>query len=139
MKTLLIKIAVASLVCTAMTFAGETIIIVNKNNPITSISKSNLKRLYVGKRKDLGDFKAVPVNQDLNKEITEKFLTTYIGKTGAEFKVFWIDQMIKGKGTAPMIQKSAEAVMAIVKEVPGAIGYIDEADFNGTVKKIIVN
>ncbi|MBD3239668.1 MAG: hypothetical protein GF331_03715 [Chitinivibrionales bacterium] len=130
-------LTVALLLLTAA-HAGNPILIVNKENAAESLSSTDIKRIYTGRMSKIGDLKAVPINRPLDSDIARAFLEEYVGMTPQEFKEFWVMKQIKGEGTPPMIQKTAENAKSIVSQVPGAIAYIDEDDLDDTVKKMPV-
>ena len=133
------KIAIMFLLLSSFVFADEIVIITNKSNSKTTISKADLKRIYVGRKKNFGDLLIVPINQDLNTGISNEFLSKFVKKTSAEYKIFWIDQLIKGKGVSPMQQKTADQVKKVVAQVPGAIGYIYKSELDDTVKVLVLD
>ena len=135
LKTTLITVCLTSLAL----FAGDYVVIVNPANAMGSISKGELKRLYTGKMKEVDGKKAVPVNMNYDTPTAEEFLSEVTGKDPSKYKKFWVDQMIKGNGTAPMIKPNSAAVKAIVSQIPGAVGYVPAADVDATVKSITLN
>ncbi len=103
-------------------------IIVNKDNPIKSITKEQLKEIYTGQItnwKELGgaDMKIVPVTRD---------------SSSGTFEIF--EEKILGKGTemisSAVVQGSNQAVKTTVSKTPGAIGYIGLGYVDSTVKTV---
>ncbi|MGL1902289.1 MAG: hypothetical protein OCC49_09145 [Fibrobacterales bacterium] len=121
-----------------MLFAGDYVVIVNPANGLSSIDKGELKRIFTGKVKKIDGKKVVPVNMNYDTPTAAAFLPEVTGKDVGKYKKFWVEQMIKGKGTAPMIKANVAGVKAIVSQIPGAVGYIPAADVDATVKKIDV-
>ncbi len=103
-------------------------IIVNKDNPIKSITKEQLKEIYTGQItnwKELGgaDMKIVHVTRD---------------SSSGTFEIF--EEKILGKGTemisSAVVQGSNQAVKTTVSKTPGAIGYIGLGYVDSTVKTV---
>jgi phosphate transport system substrate-binding protein len=103
-------------------------IVVNKDNPIKSITKEQLKEIYAGQItnwKELGgaDMKIVPVTRD---------------SSSGTFEIF--EKKILGKGTemvsSAVVQGSNQAVKTTVSKTPGAIGYIGLGYVDSTVKTV---
>lgn len=118
--------------------AGDYVMVVNKDNGVASVSRSDLKRLYTGKKKTVGEFKAVPINLPLNTKLAGQFLKENVGMSPQEYKEYWIEQQIKGLASAPMIQKADASVIAMVSQLPGAIGYVSADADVSAVKKVAV-
>lgn len=120
----------------ATAWTQEYVIIVNPANSETKISKAKLKRIFNGKMKSWAGGKVVPINQMYTSPVTAKFVQDATGMNVEEYKKYWIEQQIKGKGTQPMLQKSDAAVKLMVASIPGAIGYITKGSEDATVKVI---
>lgn len=135
MKKLILSIALLA----ASTFAGDWVLVANPAVGAGSVSKSDLKRIYTGKKSQLGSGKVVPVMLSESNPAAAAFLQEVLGMSGAEYKKFWVDAQIKGEGSAPMTQKSSAAAVAIVSELPGGIAVVEKsAAGNGSVKVIEV-
>lgn len=134
MKKLLLTLA---LLATA-SFAADWAIVANPAVGASSISKADLKRIYTGKKSQLGSGKVVPVMLTESNPAASSFLQEVLGMSGAEYKKFWVDAQIKGEGSAPMNQKSSAAAVAIVSELPGAIAVVEKSAAGGSVKVLEV-
>lgn len=125
------------LLCGAVS-AGAPVVVVNKDGVIEKVSSADLKRIYLGRMDKIGMTKIVPINLPLDSRTAAAFLKKYVGKTPEQYKEYWIGQQVKGEGVAPMIQKTAGNVKAMVAQVPGAIGYVDESELDDTVRNVSV-
>lgn len=134
MKKLILSLALLS----ASTFAADWALVANPAVSATSVSKADLKRIYTGKKSQLGSGKVVPVMLTESNPAAAAFLQEVLGMSGAEYKKFWVDAQIKGEGSAPMNQKSSAAAVAIVSELPGAIAVVEKSAAGGSVKVIEV-
>jgi len=124
---------------TAATFAGDWALVANPAVGTGSVSKSDLKRIYTGKKSQLGSGKVVPIMLSESNPAAAAFLHEVLGMSGAEYKKFWVDAQIKGEGTAPMTQKNSAAAVAIVSELPGGIAVVEKsATGSGSVKVLEV-
>lgn len=130
------KIISVIAIASTMVLAGP-VLIVNPANSSSGLSKSEIKRVLKGKTKKLGGQKVVLINNG-DASVADPFLDGTVGMSGAEFKKFWLDQQIKGKGTAPMIQKTSAAVKLMVSQIPGAVGFVDESVVDASVKVVKV-
>ncbi len=120
----------------SLTFAADFVVIVNPTNSASSISSTELKRIYTGKMSQFGGQQVVAINLADTDPLFTAFVDKITKMSPAEYKQFWVDAQIKGEGTAPMIQRNSAAAKMIVSSIPGAIAYIDASVVDGTVKKI---
>lgn len=119
-------------------FAGDWVLVTNKDNSMSSIAKADLKRVYTGKMKKVGGNTVIPIMLADNVPVTTQFLDEIVDKTPDAYKKFWVQQQIKGLGTAPMTQKTSAAAKLIAAGIPGALTYIEKSALDDTVKEVTV-
>ena len=134
------KTTVFLAVLAAFTFANaaDYIVIVNKASSASSVSASDLKRLYTGKMPDFAGKPASPANFALDNPAAVGFLKDNVGMSSAEYKSFWLAEQVRGGGSAPAMEKTAEAMLAYVSGNPGAIGYVPAGTATDAVKVLSV-
>jgi hypothetical protein len=134
MKKLILSLALLA----SSSFAADWALVANPAVGAASISKADLKRIYTGKKSQLGSGKVVPVMLTESNPAATAFLQEVLGMSGAEYKKFWVDAQIKGEGSAPMTQKSSAAAVAIISEIPGGIAIVEKSAAGGSVKVLEV-
>ncbi|MFW5774761.1 MAG: hypothetical protein ACOCW2_00605 [Chitinivibrionales bacterium] len=117
---------------------GEYVIIVNSGSSLSSVSATELKRLYTGRMENMGGNKMAPANLSLSDAVSVSFLKEVVGKETADYKSFWLAQQIRGGSSAPVVKKSADAMITFVKENPNAIGYVPKGAATDGVKVLEV-
>ena len=65
----------------------------------------------------------VPVNRELGSEARKKFTEEILRVDTSALATYWNQMHFQGK-QPPLIQESQRAMIAFVKSVPGAIGYV---------------
>ncbi len=109
---------------------GALIIIGNPNLSGSSLSQVDLQNIFLGKKKTLGSIKVSFVilkNGDLHKS----FLKEYLSRTPSQYKKYWKKMVFTGKGKAPKVFKTEEALIEHVQETEGVIGYISSETAKG--------
>jgi hypothetical protein len=87
----------------AMSFTGsatgaELVLVVNKNNPISILSRSQVIDLYMGKYVAFPDgTKAVPVDIEDDVEIRTKFYDSLVGMPLARVNAYWSKVKFSGR------------------------------------------
>jgi len=112
-------------------------VIVNKDNPVSQLSKNNVSKLLLKKstKWDSGE-KVEPVDLKADSNIRMSLSKTLHGKSVSAIKAYWQKKIFSGKGIPPAEKKNDAAVIAYVKSKPGAIGYIS-ANANAIGVKVI--
>ena len=132
------SILAAAILCATTAFGGDWALVSNPAVGVASISKADLKRIYTGKKGQIGSAKAVPFVLPESNPAMVAFLSEVLGMSPAEFKKFWVDAQIKGEGTAPATQKTSVAAVAVVGEIPGGLAIVEKSAVNASVKEIAV-
>lgn len=75
----------------------------------------------------------VPVNREASSEIRARFTEEALKEDKASLAAYWNEMHFQGK-MPPVVQESEPAVLAFVRRVPGAIGYISASTAADGVK-----
>ncbi|MDY0362870.1 MAG: substrate-binding domain-containing protein [Desulforegulaceae bacterium] len=117
-------------------FAGEVIIIVNKNVSESKLSASEIKDIFLGEKTSWQDNKKVNFVILKDSEVHREFLEKYVDKTPMGYNSFWKKLVFVGKGKAPTSFSSAKELVDYVAKTDGAIGYISSEEKTAEVKII---
>jgi ABC-type phosphate transport system substrate-binding protein len=120
--------------------AGATrnfVVIVNKQNPLTELSRGKLKTTFL-RRISRWPWGAEihPVDLPDGSPLRRDFARDVLDSTTAELEVYWIDQKATRNINPPTVAPSVEAAKAAVAAHSGAIGYIPASALDGTVKTL---
>ena len=113
----------------------DLIIIVNKKFNATSLSPTEVKRMF---KKEITTYKGMPVKPIHAKKGTvlrDLFLSKMLGMNQAAEQKFWQDMMVK-KGMNPPCELGN--TVRGVFSVPGAISYCFRKDFNPATANIVL-
>lgn len=130
----------AKAVLTTVLFSGiaqaGVVVVGNPSGP-DALSKSEVSKLYLGKSKKLPNgSKASVVEQAKGSAIRAAFHDEITGKSDAQLQAYWSRLIFTGKGKPPKSLSSSASVKSSVAANINAIGYIDEADLDSTVKVV---
>ncbi|MFZ5568838.1 MAG: substrate-binding domain-containing protein [Thermodesulfobacteriota bacterium] len=119
---------------------GEVLIIANSNLPGDSISREDIKDIFIGNKTTWQNEQITFVIQD-EGETHKEFLQNYVKRTPAQYSRFWKKQIFTGKGRKPRTFKNEEGLIEYVAGTDGAIGYIstDSVGKTGNVKVMKIN
>jgi ABC-type phosphate transport system substrate-binding protein len=125
--------AAAALLLAAMAAPAraELVIIVNPQNPATRMFPSQAAQFFLG-----GSVLFTPVEQPEGSPIRAEFDKKVLEKTPAQVEAIWSKIVFTAKGKPPKECKSSAEVKKSVAENVNAIGYIEKAAVDDTVKVI---
>jgi ABC-type phosphate transport system substrate-binding protein len=125
-------LTILALSLTAVTSANAAVVVIG-NPAAADISINDVKKAFLGK----GDSSVVVYELEEGNPVRSEFHQVVTGKSDAQLKAFWSKQVFTGKGTPPATVAGAGAMKSVIATNPNAIGYLDEADVDATVKVII--
>ena len=98
----------------------------------SALSKDQVANAYLGRTFDLK-----PVDLPDGNPTREQFYKLATERDAAQIKAVWSRVVFSGKGQAPTVQADAGAVKKAVAADPKAVGYIDKAVVDGSVKVVL--
>lgn len=112
-------------------------IIVNEDVDVASLSRSEVARIYLGKKTfwESGS-RITPSLLNEKSPLTQAFLEESVRKTVRQYRAYWKRHLFSGKGTAPKTFASSRQVANFVADNPGAIGVVDATFQDDRVKVI---
>ncbi len=135
MNFIKISTLVIGLAVSCVSFA-EVAIVVNKANSAT-INDGDINRLFLGKLKQYtSGTKVEPINQKAGSAVRNEFESKVLKKSASQIKAYWSKRVFSGKGKPPKEVASDQEVLAIVSANAGAIGYVNAASVNDSVKVV---
>jgi ABC-type phosphate transport system substrate-binding protein len=129
MNTLFKTMLFAGLALAAAAANAEVVVIVSAKSTATTMTVDDIANIYLGKSTAMK-----PV--DNATPVRAQFYTAVAGKDEAQVKAIWSKLVFTGKATPPKeLPSSAEVVKAVAAD-PNAIGYVDKASVDGSVKVV---
>ena len=114
-------------------------VIVNADNPTTSLTKKKISNMFLNKVKkwDHGP-KVKSVDQPASKPVRDKFSKDVHKKSARSIKSYWQQELFSGSRVPPAEKGSDSEVVRFVESNPGAIGYVSGSADVGSTKVINV-
>lgn len=132
-----VLLLIFGVLCASFGQAGELLVIASQQVPDATISVKQLADTYALKKtRWANEIQMVPVNREASSMEREKFSEAVFKLSPQELAEYWNRLRFQGK-FPPLVQTSDQAVLSFVRNVPGAIGYIN-ADQQPTGVKILL-
>jgi ABC-type phosphate transport system substrate-binding protein len=101
-------------------------VIVNRANPVSSLSRDELSRLFLKKVTTWSDAKPVAVvEQKPTSPVREEFTKSVHGRQLGYVTSYWQQMIFSGRATPPPEKSSDAEISAFVAGNPSAIGYVE--------------
>jgi len=101
--------------------AGNFVLLCNKANPVTSLSKSDLKKVFTGGMKQWASGAVVQVGLITSDAPETLELGSLIGMTPRELMQRIQEQVFKGEMKRPVVLRSSADCAAFARSSPGAV------------------
>lgn len=119
--------------------AGDYVVIVHPDNPVDSLSKDELSKLFLKRMTKWKTGDAVtPVDQPQASAIRSAFSKSVLGKPVGAVVSYWQQQIFTGRDVPPAEKAGDAAVIAFVRANAGAIGYVSSGSAASGVRVVPV-
>lgn len=112
--------------CSGITWA-EPIMIVNPSVSTVEISRSDVAKIFLGKKKSWDNGEKITAFLLKGGSVHSTFVKRIVRKTPAQFSTHWKRMVFTGKGQALTTVVSEQEMIDSLKNTPGAVGYIDSS------------
>jgi ABC-type phosphate transport system substrate-binding protein len=110
--------------------AGDIVVVMSPS--ASALTKDQVAKLYLGRSNDLK-----PLDLPSSSPIRDAFYKRATDRDAAQIKALWSRITFTGEGLPPKEVADAAAVKKAVAADPKAIGYIEKADVDASVKVIL--
>ncbi|MBI3783187.1 MAG: phosphate ABC transporter substrate-binding protein [Deltaproteobacteria bacterium] len=117
--------------------AGDALVVIVHPSRKDMPRRAEIARIFLLQRRFWSSGEAiVPVNRESGSEDRETFSRLVIGRSSTDLAAYWNEQYFQGV-FPPLTLSSDASVKRYVASEAGAIGYIDEAQADDTVRVIL--
>jgi ABC-type phosphate transport system substrate-binding protein len=123
----------------ALSPAQDFAVIVNVSNPISTLSKDEVAKLFLKKTISWSSGQsASPVELPVTAKVRESFAREVLNKSVAQVRSYWQQQIFSGRDVPPPEKPTEDEVLAFVRANPNAIGYVSRTANMGRGVKVVV-
>jgi ABC-type phosphate transport system substrate-binding protein len=116
---------------------ADVVAVVAAKSPISTLSKNQVVDIFLGKSARFPNGgAAVPIDQSEGSVLRDEFYSNFAGKSAAQIKACWSKIIFTGRGQPPKAVAGSLAMKKLIAENPAAIGYIDAAMVDESVKVV---
>jgi len=114
--------------------SGATVV-VNNEVDAAELDAESLERIFLGKKTlwDSGQ-RITPALVNETSDVSKAFLEEILRKSVPQYRAYWKKRLFSGGGTVPKTFRSSKEVIDFVTKTPGAIGIVENAPVDGSVK-----
>ncbi|MBI3595730.1 MAG: hypothetical protein HY203_01090 [Nitrospirae bacterium] len=112
------------LLCGSVNLHAEQVaVIVNKDGPLSHLSKTEIRGIYLGEIRFVGGMPVRPI-QYAEGQVKEAFLSNVIGLSAKDYKLYWVKKLFQEGLTPPLVKTDPSEILNAVREDPWGIGYL---------------
>lgn len=117
---------------------ADVVAVVSAKSTVTTLSKNQVADIFLGKAARFPDGSpAVPIDQAEASPVRDMFYTQFIGKSAAQMKAHWSKIIFTGRGKPPKAVANDIEARTLIAANPQAIGYIERASVDSSVKVLL--
>ena len=117
---------------TVLPAQAEIVVIVNPGNQASRMFSEQAAQFFLGKSNQF-----TPIDQAKNSAIRREFYEKAASKSQAQVEAIWAKIEFSGKGAIPVAYATDAEVKKAVAADPTAIGYINKASVDASVKVLL--
>lgn len=104
---------------------SSLVVVVNRANPIQSLSKKEIVDMYMGRYQSFPDGTPVlPIDFPNNSEVKARFYKHLVNQSEKRINSYWSRLLFSGRARPPRETKLAEQVAALLQQNNDAIAYL---------------
>jgi len=103
--------------------AQEWVLVIRADAPLKTLNRAQIRDIYLGKTRFAGDLRLFPLQLGADDPLRQQFERETLKLSRAALREWWIRRHYLGQ-RPPKVVGSAEAVLAYVQQVEGAVGYV---------------
>ena len=120
------------------TVMADIVAVVSSKAPLTSLSKSQVADIFLGKTARFPDGTlALPIDQQEGSSARDEFYAVFAGKSTAQVKSHWTKIIFTGRGQPPKAVSNSVEVRKLIAANPQAISYIERSAVDASVKILL--
>ena len=119
--------------------AEDVVAVVSSKNSVTSLTTAQVADIFLGKSSRFPDgSQAMPIDQPEDSPARDRFYAQVTGKSAAQVKAYWSKIIFTGRGQPPVQASNGAEVKKMIAQNPSAIGYIEPALVDDSVRVVAV-
>ena len=118
--------------------AGEAVLVVHRDNPVSSLEIAEVRAIFLGKKVFWDDGNGIEVLLQKSGETHQSFSQKTLGKSPRQLSMYWKRILFSGEGIPPReVNGDGEMLETIAANIKG-IGYIDSSVKDNRVKPVSI-
>jgi ABC-type phosphate transport system substrate-binding protein len=116
---------------------SDVVAVVGAKSATTTLNKAQVADIFLGRASHFPDGAlAVPIDQAEGSGARDEFYAKVTGKSAAQMKAHWSKIIFTGRGQPPKTVSNSIDMKKYLIENPAAIGYIEAALVDATVRVV---
>lgn len=112
----------------------KIVLVASKESPIQKLSKTQIKKIYLGRVRTLPNGEKVVAVDNSQEDIKEIFYSKVVGKKGSALKAYWAKLIFTGRGHPPQDLQNDDEIKKWLQDNKNAIGYIEVKNLDQSLK-----
>lgn len=127
-----------ALSCASLAAQADVVVVMSARSDVATLTPAQVSQIFLAKSSALpGGGRAVPIDQAEGAAVRDAFYTRVASRDAAQLRAYWSQLMFTGKAQRPKQVAGDAAVKREVAATAGAIGYIDSASVDASVKVVL--
>lgn len=112
---------------------GGFIVVANNNFPFSSLTTTQVKRIYLKKISHIHGVKILPLNLLARDGLRKNFENHILSMSNRRIQEYWMTRHFHGERPA-LVKHSQKSIIGFLLKIDGSIAYISEINFTKGLK-----
>lgn len=138
MRRLISLASLCALLIAPVAMSAEIAVVVNRDSPVQTLNQRQVSDLFLGRARALASGEGVVLfEQPSQSPLREEFYRMLNGMGLKQLNAYWARLQFSGEVLPPASLPDSRAVLDAVRRQRNAIGYVDAALADGTVRVVL--
>ena len=134
MKKIILLSALLTFVI-SLPVSADIVVVVHPSNPNNALDSVQIRKIFLGKSRAFPNGLEVnPFEQESGNESRDVFIKKVLRKNEGNLNSYWARMIFSNKAMPPISMTNAQEMKNMIAKNANAIGYIDSADIDNSVK-----
>ena len=139
MRYVFLLLFTLNLLTTSFSVAEQFVIVVHPDNPVTSLTQADIRKIFLGRRAFWENGHKIDVYLQTSNNLHTSLVSQILNKSIRQFKIYWRRELYSGTGIPPQQFSDEQDLIAQIATNPTAIGYISSESLDDRVKPITIS
>ncbi|RFA24639.1 hypothetical protein CAI21_20920 [Alkalilimnicola ehrlichii] len=134
----MMRAALAAMLLLAVAAAkADVVVVVSADSPVDSLTAAQVGDIFLGRTSSFpSGGEVLPIDQAEGSAAREAFYNAVIGRSQAQMRAYWSQQIFTGRGQPPRAVSNVAELRQVIGANPSVLSYVASSDVDDSLKVV---